>query len=333
MHMICIGAVKKLIKLWISGPLKAKCLISQQIENVSKFFLDIRHFISKEFARRPREIKDFGQWKATELRQFLLYTGPIILQKELKPVIYSNFLTLHVATRILCQNNNTDEYIEYANKLLKHFVQCFIKHYGPEYVSHNIHGLLHIADSVKQFGPLDTFSAFPFENFMRELKSLLRKSEKPLEQISNRYAELSFCKIDSDRKTNIAKISVKNRHENGSLISGCFNPQFSKVEFPHFIISVKCSDNCCLIEKDIVYLKNIATSIEGNYIVIGRKFKIVEEFYNYPCSSTHLNIFKVSQLSDIQTWPLHKISCKFIKLLYRNERYCAVIPLISTIYL
>lgn len=31
MHLICIGAVKKLIKLWISGPLKARCLTSQRI--------------------------------------------------------------------------------------------------------------------------------------------------------------------------------------------------------------------------------------------------------------------------------------------------------------
>lgn len=98
------------------------------------------------------------------------------------------------------------------------------------------------------------------------------------------------------------------------MISDCFNPQFSKVEFPHFIISIKSSNNCCLIAKYIVCVENIATSGEGNYIVVGRKFKIVEELYNNPCSSVRLDIFKVSQLSNIQTWPLNKISCKFIKL-------------------
>ncbi|XP_029174949.1 uncharacterized protein LOC114943483 [Nylanderia fulva] len=332
MHLICIGVVKKLIKLWICGPLNARYLSSQRIQNISKFLLDIRHFIPKEFARRPREIEDFAQWKATELRQFLLYTGPVVLQKELKPDVFSNFLTLHVAVRILCQNNSTAEYIEYASKLLRYFVECFIKIYGPEFVSHNIHGLLHITDCVKQFGPLDTFSAFPFENFMKELKSILRKSEKPLEQISNRYAEISFCKVNSDN-VNISKINVKNPHERGPLISGCFNPQFSKIEFPHFIISVKSPDNCCLIDKDIVCLENIATSSEGNYIAVGCKFKVVEELYNNPCSSVHLDIFKVSKLSDIQVWPLHKIRSKFIKLPYKNERYFAVIPLISTAHL
>ncbi|KYM99960.1 hypothetical protein ALC62_09283 [Cyphomyrmex costatus] len=314
MHLICIGVVKKLISLWITGPLKIRCLSSSKIKNVSKSLLNMRHFIPKEFARRPREIQDFSQWKATELRQFLLYTGPVILKKELNSNILSNFLTLHVAVRILCQKS-TVEYIEYADKLLKHFVECFIKIYGPEFASHNIHGLLHISDCVKQFGPLDTFSAFPFENFMKELKSNLRKSEKPLEQISNRYAEKGFCEINSDN-VNVSRINVKTRHQKGPLVSGCFNPQFSKIEFHHFIISVTSSDNCCFIEKDIVCIENIATSNEGNYVVIGRKFKTVEELYNYPCSSVDLGIFKVSQLCDLQVWPLHKIKYKFVKLPY-----------------
>lgn len=97
------------------------------------------------------------------------------------------------------------------------------------------------------------------------------------------------------------------------MISGCFS-QFSKIEFPHFIILIKSSDNCCLIENDIVCLENIATLSEGNYIAVGRKLKLVEELYNYPCISVRLSIFKVSKLSALQVWPLHKINHKFIKL-------------------
>lgn len=94
-------------------------------------------------------------------------------------------------------SKSTVEYIEYAHKLLKYFVECFIKIYGPEFACHNIHGLLHISECVKQYGPLDTFSAFPFENFLKDLKSILRKSEKSLQQISKCYAEMNFCVIDS----------------------------------------------------------------------------------------------------------------------------------------
>jgi len=116
--------------------------------------------------------------------------------------------------RILCQKSIKD--IEYAKKLLKYFVEYFIIIYRPEHVSHNIHGLLHITDSVKDLGPLDTFSAFPFENFLKELKSMLRKSEKPLEQLSNCYAEINFCETTS-AKANCRKTCIKDLHDKGPL--------------------------------------------------------------------------------------------------------------------
>lgn len=102
--------------------------------------------------------------------QFLLYTGPVVLQNKLHPIMYSHFVSLYIAVRLLCENKCTTESIEYAEKLLKHFVKNYIKIYGLEYISpNNVHGLLHIADDAKEFGSLDNFSAFKFENFMKTL--------------------------------------------------------------------------------------------------------------------------------------------------------------------
>lgn len=55
---------------------------------------------------------------------------------------------------------------------------------------HNIHGLLHLSDDYEYFGVLDSSSAFVFENFMKELKSKVRKHDKPLELTINRYTEV-----------------------------------------------------------------------------------------------------------------------------------------------
>ena len=35
---------------------------------------------------------------------------------------------------------------------------------------YNVHGLTHLAEDVKDFGPLDSNSAFSFENFLGQLK-------------------------------------------------------------------------------------------------------------------------------------------------------------------
>lgn len=53
----------------------------------------------------------------------------------------------------------------------------------------NVHALLHIVDCVRQFGPLYTFSAYPFENFQREVKKLIKKPTQPLQQIFKRLEE------------------------------------------------------------------------------------------------------------------------------------------------
>jgi len=57
------------------------------------------------------------------------------------------------------------------------------------FISHNIHGLLHLVDDYHLHGPLDNCSAFTFENYMKELKGMLRKHETPLQQIVRRYEE------------------------------------------------------------------------------------------------------------------------------------------------
>lgn len=49
--------------------------------------------------------------------------------------------------------------------------------------------MVHLSDDVKLFGPLDSFSAFLFENHLHTLKNLLRKYEKPLQQIHRRIIE------------------------------------------------------------------------------------------------------------------------------------------------
>ncbi|XP_064482473.1 uncharacterized protein LOC135395158 [Ornithodoros turicata] len=59
---------------------------------------------------------------------------------------------------------------DYATSLLSHFVDMFAELYGEHFVSYNVHGLLHLADDVKVRGPVDTFSAFPYENYMQTLK-------------------------------------------------------------------------------------------------------------------------------------------------------------------
>ena len=57
-----------------------------------------------EFNRKSRLLLEAKRWKATEFRQFLFYTGPVVLRKILNNDRYINFLCLHVAIIILASS-------------------------------------------------------------------------------------------------------------------------------------------------------------------------------------------------------------------------------------
>lgn len=51
--------------------------------------------------RIPRSLAEILFWKVYELRNFLLYYGPIVLKNLLPSKFYNNFLLLSYATNIL----------------------------------------------------------------------------------------------------------------------------------------------------------------------------------------------------------------------------------------
>ena len=97
MHLVCLGVMRRLL---ISGPLSVRIGRRKQMK-ISSVLTGLQKAIPAEFARKPRSLSELARWKATELRQFLLYTGIVVLKNNVHESIYKNFLLLSVAIRIL----------------------------------------------------------------------------------------------------------------------------------------------------------------------------------------------------------------------------------------
>jgi hypothetical protein len=55
--------------------------------------LDVfKKHIPKEFARKCRNLSEIDRWKATEFRQFLLYSGIVAMKGQVPEDYYDNFL-------------------------------------------------------------------------------------------------------------------------------------------------------------------------------------------------------------------------------------------------
>lgn len=79
MHLVCLGVTKRLLQIWLRGNKHVR-LSMDNIQKISGHLILIKPCIPFEFARKPRSLNDIDQWKATELRQFLLYTGIVIMK-------------------------------------------------------------------------------------------------------------------------------------------------------------------------------------------------------------------------------------------------------------
>ena len=105
MHLVCLGVTKKLLILWMRGKLENFRLSSGQVDIISQRLVSIRNYIPAEFTRKPRTLREVDRLKATEFRQFLLYTGPLVLHGILPNEHYKLFISLHVAIRILASES------------------------------------------------------------------------------------------------------------------------------------------------------------------------------------------------------------------------------------
>lgn len=308
MHLICLGVTKKLLTHWFHGKLTTR-LPAKKCDEISESLVNIRKYIPTEFNRKPRSLKEFKRWKATEFRLFLLYTGPVVLKGKIPLAVYQNILLLHSATFILI---NPKPDLVLAKNLLEVFVEHSMKLYGKEFVSYNVHNLLHIVDDVKKYESLDNFSCFVFENYLGKIKRMLRTSYKLLQQICNRYSELANF-TESSRK--VVAFDEQMGYNFGNKIK--------ELKFTAFKLNSDTGNNCCLLKNGAIVVVQYFLHKNGDKLLFYHEFVKKKEFYNYPCLSTDLDIFAVSSLSkELKFCNIKDIQCKCILLPCDTQHVC-----------
>lgn len=284
LHVILLGVVKKLIRMWLNGNLKNR-LPSIGVKQINHKLLTMASTQPMEFQRKIRSLDDFGYFKASELRTFLLYSGPVALKDILPPENYHHFLLLHISVRMLCDKHMHKTHLQISKKMLQSFIVNMADLYGDEHIVYNVHSLIHITDEVEKFGCLDEFSSFPFESYMFQIKRLLHKNCQPLTEIANRIMEMNNASYTKNTRAQIKyPLLKKKQNVNGEIIYG-------EIVLKGFTLNCKPSNQWFLTKTNKVVKFKYARIINDKIIIYCNKVKNTYDFYNTPVKSTALHIY------------------------------------------
>ena len=291
MHLICLGVVKKLIGNWVDGKPSDNKLSAYQIGQISQDLLARSTEVVSEFSRKPRALNELPRWKATELRLFLLYVGPVVLKRVINNDNFKVFMSLHVATSILVNPERYKTLNSYAHDLLRYVVSSWKILFGEDNVSYNVHCLTHIAKDALKLGALDTFGAFKFESKLGQLKKLIRTPHKPLEQVVRRILESECFEKHVNGKN---EVKLRMEHTRDNLPPGKFISQHHILETKQYTLRCKnLKDSYFLThQKQLVSVKNIYKSDQSNdnISILGEVYSVKSSFFTDPCDSKFLNI-------------------------------------------
>lgn len=180
MHAVFLGVVRALLILWFDsklGEFTNYCNIVDEI---------IRLITPPDFVPRlPRAIMDNLMYlKASELKAWFFYYSVPILKTFMPSFYLDHYMMLVKAIYLLNQPSISNESLHLAEELIQDFVRQFSLMYGRENMTANLHQLLHLPSTVRDFGPIFTTSCFPFENANGVLKTLVT---------GTKFADLQIC--------------------------------------------------------------------------------------------------------------------------------------------
>lgn len=167
---------------------------------------------------------------------------------------------------------------------------------------------------------------------------MVRKHEKPLEQVIKRYGEiLEFCKPNLVFPTSNIQIKLMKQHKEGPIVNDSAGSQFKIAIINNIKINVASISDCYVGFEEqgklsICKIFNICKHSDDDIVFIIKLFKKVEPYFEKPLNSIKLGIAIVDTLSNNFIQINIQKTC-FIKymILSSNQNVCPVaFPVLHT---
>ncbi|XP_058806329.1 uncharacterized protein LOC131672849 [Phymastichus coffea] len=186
MHCVDRGVGNQFCNYWFASSNEPYTVPKSEIKRINQLLSNFK--VPTQLIRLSRSLSDRAFWKAAEwLNWILFYSAPILkLISEDFPEFerYMNHWFIFVeAYYILLQTEITVTELKRADSLLKQFVFQTELLYGRDAMTYNVHQLLHLAQSVADWGPLYVHSGYVFESGNGKIKQTIYAAKGVLSQV------------------------------------------------------------------------------------------------------------------------------------------------------
>lgn len=182
MHCVLLGVAKQFAHSWFAVRGKLYSLPEDSIKQVDSYLKSLK--VPQQLTRLSRSIGDRKHWKAREWENWLLfYSLPVLLELPGFEEYAAHWSHLVEALFILSQNSIPLSDIDKAEMLLKEFQIETQRLYGYTSMTYNVHQLIHLVQSVVDFGPLWAHNCFCFESMNGILMKKIKSAKGVLHQI------------------------------------------------------------------------------------------------------------------------------------------------------
>ena len=163
MHCVDLGLTRQMSHMWFDSKYHNRpWYIGKSIAKIDEHLLNMMP--PSNVTRAPRSLLTRAYWKANEWRAFLLFYAPVVLRDVLPERFYHHMVQISAIMFSLQSDFISRADIDSISTCIQNFVSNFEMLYGVEHMSYNVHLLLHMADSVRDWGPIWCYSAYSFES-------------------------------------------------------------------------------------------------------------------------------------------------------------------------
>uniref|UniRef100_A0ABD2XFI0 Uncharacterized protein n=1 Tax=Trichogramma kaykai TaxID=54128 RepID=A0ABD2XFI0_9HYME len=182
MHCLFLGVCRQFATYWFEAvnapfyiPPKERCKLEKIIKSIKA---------PNQVSRLSRPLKDRKIWKSREWENWLLHYSLPILRSLNKFTVYADHWQLLVdSCHILLGESIKKTELRHIHEKLELFVSTTQKLYSKAAMTFNIHQLLHLVQSVADWGPLWAHHGYPFEDGNGQLVKTVKSAKGVLHQI------------------------------------------------------------------------------------------------------------------------------------------------------